>query len=202
MPLEKILVSLSLLVIVNLLCFFIYKTLQWKIVLLSLLFSVSFLFLYGKLPLHIFCLYGYFFSIMTLLSLEDFKEQSLREWQIVLFLGLTILVRFFLEIPLFLNLISLLLGFLFLFIPYLFTRGKGMGLGDVIVFSAVSLLLKPADVLIVGSAAAFGGFLFGIFGSIRRKRFEPIPFVPFIQAALFFYLPFQTKIRVFFSLSL
>lgn len=115
------------------------------------------------------------------LSVSDFREKSVDSVRLFLFFIAVVLSRSFVTIPLWPNLLSVLTAVSFLGIPFLMTRGKAMGAGDVIVFSLTAVLMNPFETLIAGTMAAVLGSAYGI-GTGRDKR---IPFIPFLQAGFY-----------------
>jgi leader peptidase (prepilin peptidase)/N-methyltransferase len=73
-----------------------------------------------------------------------------------------------------------------LYIIHLFTRGRGMGMGDVKLYISIGALLGPVlglESLIVASAlASAGAGVLMVTGRLQRR--EPFAFVPYIFAGV------------------
>lgn len=125
------------------------------------------------------------FSLLSWLSAEDLRDQTIPVWPVPLLLAASIAYRLSLGAP-FLPDIAVSFGLgLFIFgMTYLLSRSKGMGAGDVLVFPAVCASLHPVSVPILLSISALsaipGAFL------LNRKTGGKlsVPLVPFIQFGL------------------
>lgn len=77
---------------------------------------------------------------------------------------------------------------LFIILLILITRGRGMGVGDVLLAFLFSLMVGfPASFVMIFLSFIFGGFLSAVLLILRRKRFgQTVPFGPFLAGAAVF----------------
>jgi Flp pilus assembly protein protease CpaA len=146
----------------------------------AILLSAFFFLLFRNLPLIVFIPFMAFYFNMALLSLEDIKKLSVPDWQIAAFGVSALTMRIFLPLPLVNNIISAAAGFLLLFIPYLVTRRKGIGIGDVLVFTGCALLLTLAETLIVFLFTGVSALIYAVLRYAILKKKDRIPLIPFI----------------------
>mgnify|MGYP001773078613 CR=1 FL=1 len=79
----------------------------------------------------------------------------------------------------FIPFISAFLGFFFIFLIYLITFKKGIGIGDAFIIGILGLYFKPGDLLLILILSSFWGSIIGFFLKfVKNKRM--LPFVPFI----------------------
>ncbi len=80
------------------------------------------------------------------------------------------------------HIVAALAGALFFTAIIIWTRGEGMGWGDVKLAAALGLLLGYPDIIFALASAFFLGALYGIFTMLTRKKTikEAVPFGPFI----------------------
>ncbi|OHD54402.1 MAG: hypothetical protein A2Y33_04475 [Spirochaetes bacterium GWF1_51_8] len=149
----------------------------------SIVISLCFYLLFRSMPILIYvCLTGFVFNLV-LLSLEDMKNLSVTDWQIAVFGAIALLLRIFLPIPILATVISAAGGFLLFFVPYLVTRREGIGIGDVLVMTGVSLVTTPVETVLVFLFTAFSATIYGAIRYFVSGSRERIPLIPFIAGA-------------------
>ena len=128
----------------------------------------------------------FFLTLVTLLLLIliiDWEGQIIPD--VLVFLGLAIsliMILFSGQEVFFINLLAGFLAATFLLSIYLFTRGRGMGLGDVKLTLLLGLILGPQGILVSLFLAFLTGAIVGIIlilvgkGSLKQK----IAFGPFL----------------------
>ncbi len=135
-------------------------------------------------------LYGMFIAvIMLIVCVIDFKY-SLIPTTFVFFASLISLFYnfFFLSSGQFVDFVFAAFGAsLFFALIVLVTKGRGMGIGDVILAFLIGMVLGPTATLLALFLAFFIGAMFAVVLIIlRRKKFgQTIPFGPFLVAGFF-----------------
>ncbi len=185
----KILLSAGFLIVSYLTYFYIYRINRITIIIFLMAFSTAFYYFYKFIPIQIFLLYWLLFIVLNFLSIYDIKFQAVSIFSIIIFLIPVILLRVLIVLPFISNLIAVISGLLFLLIPFIITKGRGLGLGDVAIFTGLSLLVMPHSVFIIGFLAAIFALCYGLIRLVVYKKKERIPFLPFMEAAFFIYIP-------------
>lgn len=97
--------------------------------------------------------------------------------------------------------LSSLLGFISIYLIYLLTFKKGIGLGDALVMATLGLYFKPGDLILILFFASFWGSIFGIWFKFVKKN-KMIPFVPFLFLGIISLFLFGEKLTSwYFSLN-
>jgi prepilin signal peptidase PulO-like enzyme (type II secretory pathway) len=142
--------------------------------------SAFFFLLFHNFPLILFIvLIGFYFNLV-LLSLEDIKNLSVTDWQIAAFGVTALTARIFIPLPLVSNILSVAAGFLMFFIPYLITRKKGVGIGDVLVFTGCALLFTLTETILVFLFTGLTALIYAVLRYVFLKKKDRIPLIPFI----------------------
>ena len=127
--------------------------------------------------------------LLLIIFFTDLKYMIVPDLAVGLLFVLTLAYRFYLtstgvmQIKDFqLAILGMILGVLFLGSLWLFTQGKGMGLGDVKLIAPIALLLGWPKILVgLFTAFLFGGVVGMILLLTKKKKFgQVIPFGPFI----------------------
>lgn len=186
--------ALLLLILLNLFFIITRKRTSIPFILFSFLFSLLFFWWYRDYPFPLILSFSAVYLIFTIASLSDIKTQSI---SIVHVLSLLVSVGaawYLLGLSVPASLLSASMGFLTLFIPCMVTKESQIGLGDAFIFGTISLLLEPFGVfavLLIASISALG--YAGIYW-LRKKNKPKIPYLPFLEGALFLYLPLQPMV--------
>ncbi len=171
-----------------------YRKKPFIVLLVCLSHAILFCFIYTGLPLNEYFLFAALFSILLQLSLEDFIEQKVSIIPVILLFTNIILILLFQNHSLLTAFLSGIIGLTTLLLPYLLTRGKGMGTGDIIVFAVVCLLIQPQEIFIMLFLASISAIVFYLFLRLSKmwSKDQPlIPLIPFFHIILFFYYPFR-----------
>lgn len=123
-----------------------------------------------------------FFLFLIPIVVRDIKEKRIPDLYIFTCLSLIIIVKIILKHDLTIwTGVNLLVGFLFLWLVWLITKGK-MGLGDAKLSALIALVLGIPGWLLAIFLAAFSGSVFGLvkIGSNKMKKEDAIPFAPFL----------------------
>jgi Flp pilus assembly protein protease CpaA len=163
--------------------------------------GLSFL-LYHSFVIHLFIVYVNFLAILYVLALQDFKTRYITEWQVIFFAASAVLLRVFLVIPFWLNVISVVFAFGVLFLPYKLSQGRGLGIGDVIVFTILAINFTPVEIVIVFLFTTIGAVVFGILFRIINREQTQIPLIPFFWISTFLFIPFKNEIISFLGIEL
>lgn len=141
--------------------------------------------------------------VLVLASLEDMKDRTISIYHLCGVLAVVLLLKYldwsFGWLDWRDTVVAFFCGSAALGIPFLITRGKSLGAGDVVLFMLLSLLLEPIGVFIVLAAAgliSMGGYFIQIRKNPENKR---IAFVPSISLAFFIYLTVRLYILQWFS---
>ncbi len=126
-----------------------------------------------------------------ILDMQDYRDKYVLDWHFYILIGAILLVRLTVDADWKLNFISIAVAFLVLFIPYAVTKGKGLGIGDVIVFGLCGLLLTPVEVLPVFLLTTLTAALWGIGHYIVTRKKSAFALIPFIHIAMLIFLPLQ-----------
>ena len=170
------------------------KNKTFFILIFSALFSILYYILYLYFSLPVFFVALSLQVIFIVLSTEDILHHYLLTWHfIVLFINV-VLLRIFLDIPLLPNIFSPVVAAFLLGLPYLLTKGKGIGVGDPIVFMILSIVLTPVGVFVVFLFTVFFASLFGIVRKLFVKQKTAFALVPFIYFAFFLYFPLKSTL--------
>ena len=160
----------------------------------SAVFAALYYFLYLPFDISIFLIMLSLQTILLVLSVEDAKHQYLLTWHfVVLFLNV-LLLRFFLNLPVCVNLFSPLTAAALLGLPYLITKGKGIGIGDPIVLMILSVVLTPVGVFVVFLITVVAALIFGVLKKRFTNQKTTFALVPFIHFAFFLYFPLKSGI--------
>lgn len=131
-------------------------------------------------------------TVFWLLALEDIGSLSVKGWEIAAF-GISVAIaRVFLRIPPALNLVSVGLAAVLFGVPYLVTRGKGMGLGDGLVFALFAVLLTPVETVVLFLMTVVSATVYALAAFAVRKKIEPFALLPFVFYSALVYLPLKT----------
>ena len=96
------------------------------------------------------------------------------------------------------------IGFVLMLLPYLITRGRGMGAGDVKLAGLIGLIVGFPQVLAALLVGVIIGGLVAVFLLVSRlrKRKEPIPFGPFLALGAMVVLVWGERIIEWYRTSL
>lgn len=115
------------------------------------------------------------------LSLEDLKYHKVFLWEVLLLLPSSVLLIFFQSGLSYSIILPGLLGFLLIFLPFLLSHKKGMGIADVIVFTILSFTLYGFEPIFLELFSAVLGLLgYFVFSQILKKKENHLPYLPFI----------------------
>lgn len=168
------------------------ESLPW--VLLNAAVFTFFFWLYRFYSQPLFLLYGVLFTVSVIASFRDFFHKNLLTAHIVLIAVACAGVRYFLDIPPLDSVLSVSCGFLALFLPYLFSGKKWLGIGDIPVFASFCLVVEPYGVPLLLLISSVSGILCYWIMKWSGRPDKKIPFVPFLTLALFVYIPFEYRI--------
>ncbi len=142
-----------------------------------------------------------FASICLLLILAVIDQQTmlLPDKFILILLGIVIVYAALLNHPIQSTIIALLIGPIFLGIIYLFTKGQGIGLGDVKLMAPIGLLLGIQGVISTLFIAFIAGGILGIYLLLTKKAGPKtaVSFGPFLAGAAILCLLFPSLIAQF-----
>lgn len=179
----------------------IFKSLSIKPVAVILLFVTATGFLYHKQPFPYNLVYLNLILSLSICSFQDMKDRYITARQAI-FLGVSVvIVRILTDIPPVVNLISVVMGFLLLFVPYLLSRKKGLGIGDVIALTLLSVLFTPVGVTVIFLMTTVGALIYGGVKWVVKKEKSRIPLIPFMQLAVWLYLGLKWTILKWTGLS-
>lgn len=171
------------------------------IVFLSSALSVGAFFFFRTFDVLRYVLFLNLFLTLVILSTDDIKTLSVSGWELgALFLSV-MLLRQTLPIPVWQSGISVALGFLLLFVPFLATKKKGLGIGDVYAFTLLSLTLRPLEVFFCFFLSVLLALLFALLYFSIKKEKRPFPLLPFFSIAVFWVLPFSGKMAEMLGIS-
>lgn len=197
---KYILTTIGYLLFINIIGFIICKNRRALIFIISLLISIIAYFSYRQFQFHLYILYLNLFIVFFMLSLKDFQNRYILAWHAVVFAIAVIMLRLFLQIPIILNLISVAIAFSLLFIPYSISKQKGLGIGDIIVFSLTAILFTPVEIIIIFMFTAISALLYGVITFYFSKKKQAIPLIPFIALSVYIFIPFKYNILSFIRL--
>jgi len=132
--------------------------------------------------------------ILIAILVSDYLYYIIPDSFVSLLLGITIIYRLALVgfgimrvDDLLLAIMGMFLSVLFIGSLWFFTKGKGMGLGDVKLMVPLSLLLGfPSTLVALFLSFILGGFIGGILLLFKKKKFgQVIPFGPFLIMGTF-----------------
>ncbi len=155
------------------------------------LYSFLFYFLFKDFQISLFISILNLHLILLILSLEDIAKQYLLLWHFVFLFLAVILVRIYMDIPVIVNLISVIMAFILFFIPHIITRGKGLGIGDVIVFPVLAILMTPVEMILLFLFTLLGATLFALLQRLITQKSSRFPLVPFMQLGLLLMVPLR-----------
>jgi prepilin signal peptidase PulO-like enzyme (type II secretory pathway) len=181
-------------VLQNALYFLSFKKFNPAGLVISIIISVLFYFLYQKFPVLMQVSLIFCFLALTWAGIKDFRERFVMDYHLAVIMAGALWVRFNMDYPLWLTGVSIGAGFMVLFAAWLYTKQKGIGLGDVLAFTIVSIMLDPAGVFAVLIITCILGIVYGGAQILVFKNKGAIPMVPFIGLGLFLYLPFRETI--------
>lgn len=122
-------------------------------------------------------------AIFLIASAEDFKTRTVLDWQIII-AGICSIGLILMDKPVFwIPLGGAFLALAVTGIPFLLTREKGIGLGDVLFFTITGGLTGISGVFIALSLAGISGLFYAFIMKITRQEIESIPLVPFFMLA-------------------
>jgi len=135
------------------------------------------------------------------LSIYDLNYLYIEGWQVIVLLLSIIIYRLNLKIPLIINLFSIFLSILIFSIPYIISKREKIGLGDIIVFSIISIILTPVEVIILIILSSVSGLITVLIVSYFKILGKKIPLIPFISISLAILIPFKYQLLELFKLN-
>lgn len=124
-------------------------------------------------------------SLMIFSSVFDFKWMILPDFSTFIMLGVAILVWFCTRFGEWEYVLAGLVGWGFMMVLYLVTKGKGMGMGDVKYALFMGLILGGGKTVVAFYMAFIAGAIVGVYLlAVRRsKRDGKMPFGPYLIGA-------------------
>lgn len=161
---------------------------------LSGVFGALFCILYPGFSPVVFASLGLLCLCAGIASRSDILTQTIHPAELVLTASAAVLTRTMVPMPLLSSPVSVALVLAALGIPWLLTRGRWLGSGDVLFTAALAVVLEPVGVPFVLLGAALSGFVAAAIRRITGRRAAPLPFIPLISLSFFFYYPFQDRV--------
>jgi prepilin signal peptidase PulO-like enzyme (type II secretory pathway) len=134
--------------------------------------------------------YGIFFTVIGIIVLYDLRHKIIPQTPLYLFVGLGVLMMLY-RVVITADFLTLLSPFIIsvpLYLLYLVTKKKGIGLGDVFLFLGVGAFLGVEQTLIAFCIAVWAGaFVAIILQFLNRTRYHlkyELPFAPYIMLGM------------------
>ncbi len=128
------------------------------------------------------------------LSIEDIEHHEVSFIETLFIFPSVFALLFFQNRSLLSLLFPGLFGFTLIFLPFLLSRRKGLGVADVIIFSALSLTLSGFEPLLIELFSAISAILINLprFFFNNKKTDTQIPYLPFISFGWWLVLVIKT----------
>lgn len=166
-----------------------YKRFATAPIVVSLILSIIIGYFYSSYNVALFLVYYVLLLLFWMLALEDIESLSIGDWQLAAFAVAVVIARIFLRIPFLLNAVSVAVAAALFFIPYWLSRGKGIGIGDGMVFAIFALLLTPVETVVVFLMTTLTATLFAASVFAVKRKLEPFPLLPFAFYSALAFLP-------------
>lgn len=166
-----------------------FQKLEARPIVVSFILSILIVFLYREVPAPYVITDFMLLLMLWVLSLEDIEYLFITGWKVLVFAVIVFIARAYLRIPAGLNILSVVIAGLFFLLPYAVTKGKGIGLGDGILFCLMAVLLTPVETVVLFLITTLSALAYAAASMAVKKKVEPFPLAPFIFYATLIFLP-------------
>lgn len=172
----------------------IYKKILFWNIAASAGISLFVYFFYQSYPVMLFLALMTLHFILFVADMQDIRDCYVYDWQLVAIALAVLLVLLAYHPNWLLSVAAGALAFVLLIVPYAVTRGKGMGLGDPIVFGLTGLIVTPVEIIPLFLMVSLSALTWGIGRYLIRGEKTLFPLIPFIHLSLLVFLPFSRPI--------